>query len=99
MFLADGEHWHDVLVVELGCRLGLVAEAGDLSLIEHGGEGQNFQRDAAIERLLVRFVHDAHAAPTDFADDLVVADLLGRWFNRLLASQGAHGPQFVRGNV
>ena len=40
--VADGEDGDDVRVVELGRRLGLVAEAGELPLVEHGGEGQDF---------------------------------------------------------
>ena len=80
VLLADGEHGDDVRMVELGGGLRFVAEAGDLPLIEHGGEGQDLQRDAAIERHLVGLVDDAHAAAADLADDLVVADLLGGRF-------------------
>ena len=90
VLLADGEHGHDVRVMELGGRLGFVAEAGDLPLVEHRGEGQHLERDAAIERLLVGLVDDAHAAAADLADDLVVADLLGGRLGRLFAAQRAH---------
>ena len=62
-------------MVELGGRLGFVAEAGDLPLIEHGRKRQNLQRHAAVERFLMRLVNDAHAAAADLADDAVVADL------------------------
>ena len=79
LLLPDGEHGHDVRVMQLGGRLGFVAEAGDLPLIEHRGERQNFQRHLAIERLLVCFVDDAHAAAADLADDPILADLPRGW--------------------
>ena len=75
LLLPDGEHRHDVRMVQLGRRLRFVAEAGDLPLIEHRGERQDLERHAPVERLLVRLVDDAHAAAADLAHDPVVADL------------------------
>ena len=42
LLLPDGEHGHDVRVMQLGRRLRFVAEPGDLPLIEHRGERQYF---------------------------------------------------------
>ena len=99
VLLADGEDRHDVRMVQLGGRLGFVAEAGDLPLVEHRGERQDLERHAAVERNLLGLVDDAHAAAADLADDLVVADLLGGGLARPLPLERSHRPQVVRGDV
>jgi hypothetical protein len=38
--------------------------------------GKNFQRDIAIELFIVRSIHNAHSARTDFRDDAVMTERL-----------------------
>ena len=61
-------------MVQQGRRLGFVFEPLKLPWIEHRGGGKNLQRNPPIERDLLRFVNDSHAATTDFANDAIVAD-------------------------
>src|SRR5262245_20975110 len=74
-FGSDCMHWHDIGVVQLGRRLGLVPESLKLALVECRCERQHLQRDAAPERDLVGLIHHAHAAATDLTNDPVVAKL------------------------
>ena len=95
-FDADGVDRDDVRVVERGGGAGFVLEAGELLLVEHRGEGQHFQGDAAAERDLLGFVDDAHAAAADLAEDAEVAEVdfarcwmldTGCWMGRGLVGQ------------
>ena len=61
-------------MVERGGGAGFVFEAGQLLLVEHGGERQHLQGDAAAEGDLLGFVDDAHAAAADLAEDAEVAE-------------------------
>ena len=72
---AAGKDGHDVRVVQLRRRLGLVIEAGHLLAVQDRGKGQHFQRHAAVQRYLPGFVDDAHAAAADLAQDRVIAQL------------------------
>ena len=72
-FAADRVDRDDVRVVERGGGAGFVLEAGQLLAVEHRGERQHLQRDAAAEGELLGFVDDAHAAAADFAQDAKVA--------------------------
>ena len=71
---ADGVDRDDVRVVERGGGAGFVLEAGELLLVEHRGERQHLQRDAAAERDLLGLVDDAHAAAAQLAEDAEVAE-------------------------
>ena len=76
-FDADGVDGDDVRVVERGGGAGFVLEAGQLLLVEHRGERQDLQRDAAAERELLGLVDDAHAAAAELAEDAEVAEHAG----------------------
>ena len=54
--------------------VGFVLEALQLPRVEHGGERQHLERDAAAERNLLGLVDDAHAAAADLAEDAEVAE-------------------------
>ena len=72
--LADGEDRDDVGVMELGGGVGLALEAlAGLSRQAEAG-GQDLEGNAAIQRDLPGLVDDAHAAATDLADELEVAE-------------------------
>ena len=75
-FGADSEDGNDVRVMQMGRRLGLVAETLEMLGVEGGGERQHLQGDAPAERELDRLVDDPHAAAADLADDLEVAQRL-----------------------
>jgi len=60
-------------MLERGGGAGLVLEPLQMSGIEDGGKGQDLQRDPAPQRNLLRLVHDAHAAASDFAHDAEIA--------------------------
>jgi len=62
-------------MVQVGRRLGLVVEPGDLPLVQHGRKRQHLQRHAPAKRNLPRLVDDAHSPAADLADDRVVAQL------------------------
>ena len=90
-FTADRVNRDDILVVQVGRRLGLVLEALQLLGVQGGRERQHLEGDAAVERDLLRFIDDAHAAAADFAHQAEVAErrracvrgqALGRLFRR-----------------
>ncbi len=60
-------------MVQCGGSLGLDLESLKVASIERACERENLEGDAALERDLVGLVDDAHAAPADFAQQLVVA--------------------------
>ena len=75
LMLTHLEDRDDPRVVEVGGRLGLDVEAFDIGL---GGElagEDHLQRDGAVEANLPRPVDDAHAAPGDLLEQLVVAEV------------------------
>lgn len=77
---ADGIDRDDAGVMQSGGGAGLVLEAFELAAVEHAGQRQHFEGDAATERKLLGFVDDSHAAATDLAHDAKVAEqALGRW--------------------
>src|SRR5262245_8398675 len=65
----DGKYRHNVRVVQLRRRVGLVLEALQLSWVHRRREGQYLQRHAPAEGKLLRFVDHSHPAPANFADD------------------------------
>jgi hypothetical protein len=48
-FAADGIDRHDVVVVQRGSCAGFVAEARELPLVEHSGEGEHLESDSAAQ--------------------------------------------------
>jgi hypothetical protein len=70
---ADVVHRHDVGVLQVRRRLGLVLEALQLAGVEGGGERQHLQGHAPAQEDLHRLVHHAHAASADLADDAEVS--------------------------
>ena len=75
---ADGVDRHDVRVVQLRRRLGLVLEALQLPGVQRRRERQHLEGDAPAQRQLHRLVDDAHAAAADLADDAEIAERLRR---------------------
>jgi hypothetical protein len=73
-FLAHGVHVHDVRVVQRGGGAGLVFEPLQVTRIEHRGERQDLEGDAAAQRELLGLVDHAHAAAADLADQAEVAE-------------------------
>jgi hypothetical protein len=74
LFAADGEDGDDVGVVELRGGLGFYLETAEVEGIEGGGEGEDLEGHAAVERELLGLEDDAHAAAADRAEDLEVAE-------------------------
>jgi hypothetical protein len=68
---ADAEHGDNVFVMQQSRSLGLDLEALAVSRIQGYGRQQNLERDPAAERDLLGFVHDAHGAPADLANQSV----------------------------
>ena len=76
---AAGKDGHNVRMVQVGGRLGLVVEAGHLLAVQDRSKRQHFQGHAAVQRHLPRLVDHAHAAAADLPHDRVIAQLpLGR---------------------
>ena len=73
---AHAEDRHDVGVVQPRRRPRLPLEPQHLLGVGQGRIGQDLQRHAPAERLLLGLVDDAHAAPADLAEDPVVAQPL-----------------------
>jgi len=79
-FAADEINRHDVLMLEMSGRVGLVLKALKLLGVQGSGKGQNFQGHASAERDLLGLVNHAHAAATDFAENAEVAEGSGDGF-------------------
>ncbi len=69
---ADAIDGDDVLMVQMGGRLGLVLEALDLLGVQGGRQRQHLEGNAPAQRKLLRLVHDPHAASADLAEDAKV---------------------------
>ena len=79
-------------MVQTRRRLRFVAEALQVARVHGGRERQHLERDAAVERDLLGFVHDAHAAAADFADEPEVAEgLAGTVIRETVASRNHDG--------
>ena len=76
VLLADAVDGHDVGVVQPGGGLGLPMEAPQPLRLQQGVRRQHLQGDVAPQRFLLGFVHHAHAAAADLAQDAVVAESL-----------------------
>ena len=71
-YLVDG---NDVGMLEVGCRLGLVAKPLDVGLTGQFPRKDHLQGDNPVEAYLPSPVDDAHAATNDLFDNLVVAEI------------------------
>src|SRR5258708_8808807 len=71
---AAAVHWHDVRMIELGCRQRLLLEPRQGPRIESGRERKHFQGHPPVERDLPCFVDDPHPPPADFMQNLVIAN-------------------------
>jgi hypothetical protein len=74
--LAHAEDRDDVGVMQPGRGAGFPLEPAHLGRVRQGVGGQDLQRDAAAEALLLRLVDDAHAAAAHLAEDAEVAQPL-----------------------
>ena len=65
----------DVEMVETPCRPGFAIEAPfeDFGILARHVEVHGLERDDTVEQGVSRLVHDSHAAPRQFRDDLVAA--------------------------
>ena len=66
----------DVRVIQFGQGEGFFAKPFAGILVTKRIGGKNFQRNIAIELFIVRSVHNAHPARTDFRDDAVMTECL-----------------------
>jgi hypothetical protein len=72
--LADVQHGGDVGVGERRFGARFAQEAGAAAGIERGGAGEELDRHDALEPRVAGAVDDAHAAPADRLEQLVVTD-------------------------
>jgi len=70
--LADFVDRDDIGVVEVGGRLGLMEKPLDLPFGGHLPRQDEFEGHWPVQADLARAPHNAHAAPSDFLDQLVV---------------------------
>ena len=61
-FLADGEHLHDVRMVETRCRASFVLEPLLISVVAAKVRSHDFDGDVAAQRCLVGQINLSHAA-------------------------------------
>src|SRR5262249_48074500 len=86
--LADLVDRDDLGVVEVGHRLGLVAESPDLLGAGPGPRPDHLDGDQAVEAELAGLVDDPHAAVAEDPDQLEVAELAAE----LPSGERASGP-------
>ena len=72
---ADVVDLHDVRVPELGDRLGLDPEAGQMLRRRLAPANDHLERDQAVQPRLSGLVDDAHPAAAERSQDLVAGDL------------------------
>src|SRR5260370_19537169 len=72
---ADAEDWHNVRVVQVGRRLGLVLEALELLGIERCRKRQDLEGDPAVERQLLGFIDDPHTPAAEFSEEAEITQL------------------------
>ena len=75
---ADRIDRNDVRVVQRRRGMRFVAKTLQPNFVQAAGKRQHLQRHATTERQLNRIVNHPHAPAPEFADDLKVADRLGR---------------------
>jgi len=74
-FLADPVDRHDVGMVEVGDRLGLVAEPSRVVSARTGSVADYLEGDQAVQAALSSPEYDAHPAPRDHALQFIVAEV------------------------
>ena len=77
VFLADFKHRHDIGVVHLRRCASFPPETGLRVGRSQLPQRQHLDRDSTTERNLFGFVNDTHPAANDFANDAIVANLVG----------------------
>ena len=75
LLTAHGMDRHDVGMVQVGDGLGFALKPLHHLRVGGGAESQYFERNLALERNLLCFVNDPHAAAAHFVDDSKVAQL------------------------
>jgi len=75
LVLADFVDGHDVRMVELAGGLGLVMKADDLGLAGQFARADELERDQPVQAALPCAIDHAHAAPRDFFQQFVIADV------------------------
>src|SRR5262249_60239292 len=83
MAFADAEYWNNVCVVQLRRGLGFPSKPFPERRIMESVRRQHLEGNVPAQRFLLRFIDDAHAAASDFAQNTIVAQTL-----RLLVFQG-----------
>jgi hypothetical protein len=78
LIAADVVDRHDAWMAQPGDRRRFASKSLDLARRERERIGEHLERDMALERSLASLVDDAHAAPAEFAQDLVFAELAPR---------------------
>ena len=73
LLLAIVEHRHDVGVVQLRRRAGLGLKSPQVGPVGAEPRVHDLERHAALERLVLGFVDDAHAAAAELAEEGVVS--------------------------
>ena len=89
VLLADAEDGHDVGMVQPGGRLRLAKKALQARGRGHARGRQDLQRHVSAQRLLLRFVDDAHAAAADFPQNAEIAQPFQRPLRRRLGQRAA----------
>src|ERR1700730_4892784 len=72
--LANVVNRADVGMIEGGSGLGFALKAGERLLVAGNIIGQEFEGYEAVQARVFRFVHNSHAAATEFLNDVVVRD-------------------------
>jgi hypothetical protein len=94
VFLPGFDHGDDPRVMDRRHRPRLASEASATLGAGEGSLGQDLEGDQAVEPLLTGEVHDAHAAATELADELVTRESTRFRRARFLP---AHGSLLVLG--
>ena len=80
--LSDLIQRHDVRVMKLRRRFRLRTESCEVHRRRQVTAQHHLQRDDPVEALVPRFVHDPHAAASEFRQQLVVAAVAGQHARR-----------------
>ena len=75
LVFADLVNGDDIRMVQVGRRFGFGAETGDLILVREITGAHELEGNEAVETDLAGAIDDAHAAPADFLQQFVVADV------------------------
>ena len=86
LVFADFVDRHDVRMIEVGRRLGLLAEPAHVVGRSELAAQDHLQRHRAFQALLASFVDHAHAAAGNLAEQFVVAEITDPVDDRRLAA-------------